>query len=97
MSEKVIPLILYKKYEIIINKEYLKYAIANSNIKDFCFTNKAGKGKIADISIRLPINNNDDISIELQNQIVIKYEKINKFKKNITEKISHLIEQEIIF
>jgi len=67
LSEKVIPLIVFEHLKDEIDLEYLKYTIEIEFAKhSFGFDNKAGKGKIQDIEIPIPVNSNGKFDLNLQ-------------------------------
>lgn len=73
LSEKVIPLILFDKYKDIIGLNYLRYAIIRSKqFTEFNFSNKAGKGKLKQITIDTPIDCSGKIDIDKQKEIIDK-------------------------
>jgi type I restriction enzyme M protein len=83
LSEKVIPLILQDKYKDF-DVSYLKYTIENElATKNFGFSNKAGKNKIKDIVIKIPITPLGEFDLQKQKEIAAKYRKIEETKKNI--------------
>ena len=85
LSEKVIPLIPNEKFKIC-NLIYLKYAVENE-IKNngFCYTDKAGKTKIADILVYIPTLENEDFDLVKQEQMVNKFVFLDEVKKKIEE------------
>lgn len=84
LSEKVIPLIVKEDYKDKLNVTFLKYAIESEFSKHyFGFDNKAGKGKIQDIEIQIPINEKSEIDIEKQLKIAQKHKKLEEIKSNI--------------
>lgn len=92
LSEKVIPLIVKKEFKDTLDLEFLKYAIENEFAKhSFDFENKAGKGKIQDIKINIPINQFDDFDFDVQKKIANKYIFIEKMKDEIKKHIESAI------
>jgi type I restriction enzyme M protein len=86
LSEKVIPLVLREKFKEKFNLKFLKYEIENEFAKKgFDFSNKAGKGKIKDILIEIPISQSGEIDYEKQQEIIEKYEYTEKLKQKIEE------------
>lgn len=87
LSEKVIPLIIFDNLKGCIDNNYLKYAILHANeIKDFGFSNKAGKSKLSNIIISIPINYNGEYDITIQKKLAKLYQKIEDRKKELDNK-----------
>ena len=98
LSEKVIPLIVHEELKENLDLIYLKYAIEMEFSKHyFGFDNKAGKGKIQDIEISIPIDKKGDFDIEAQKEISNRYLKINNIKSMISKEMDKLIETNIDF
>lgn len=97
LSEKVIPLVLRKDFSKIIDYEYLKYVIEKESIKkDLNFSNKAGKSRISDIKIRLPINNaNKEIDLQKQKELAKRYKVVEDIKEQISEEMNAIKEASI--
>jgi len=84
LSEKVIPLIIKKDYEDYFDKLYLKYSVEKELMKrNFGFSNKAGKDKIRNIEIEIPIDENDNFDLKKQKEISEKYKEIDEIKRKI--------------
>ena len=91
LSEKVIPLILFKQYNSQLDNLFLKYSIEDRvKEENFGFTNKAGKDKIAKISIKIPILSNGSFDLEAQKLIAQKYLLIEQIKSSIEEELSKI-------
>lgn len=98
LSEKVIPLIVKGEYKDTLDLLFLKYTIEREFSKhSFGFSNKAGKGKIQEIEIVVPINKNGTFNLELQKQIADKFEKIETIKKSILKEFDRILKTEIDF
>lgn len=98
LSEKVIPLILFDQLVGKLDLLFLKYVIESEFSKHyFGFDNKAGKGKIQDIEIMIPINDKNQFDIELQKEIAGKFQKLELIKKNIEEELFKISTTEIDF
>lgn len=96
LSEKVIPLILKKDLEKSFDIRFLKYKIEIEFSKhSFGFGNKAGKGKIQDIEIQIPINIKGEFDLEAQQEIAEKYRKIEQIKKSISQELDKTANIEI--
>ena len=84
LSEKVIPLILKEDYLGKLDYKFLGFMIEKEGDKmGFSFSNKAGKSKIKDIEIDIPIKQNGDFDLGEQKRLANKYEKIEQFKEGI--------------
>ena len=93
LSEKVIPLIINEEFKDKIDIEYIKYSIEVEFSKhSFNFGNKAGKGKIKDIRIPIPVDNTGDLSISLQKQFAARHKKVDAIKSLINEELDKLLE-----
>lgn len=90
LSEKVIPLILQKKYKNC-DQLYLKYTIENELAsKNFGFTNKAGKSKIKDSEIKIPVDSKGEFDLQKQREIAEKYYTIAEIKKSIKTELEKI-------
>ncbi|MDO8735132.1 MAG: restriction endonuclease subunit S, partial [Elusimicrobiota bacterium] len=97
LSEKVIPLIVFPKYEKQLDLMYLKYEVENEFSKySFGFGNKAGKGKIRDIKIKIPVNNKAEFDLKAQKEITKKYQVIEQVKQELERKLNELIKVNIV-
>ena len=84
LSEKVIPLILFKKYKDKIDENYLKYLLQiSSKERGFSYSNKAWKWKIKDIWVPFPLNEKWELDIRKQREIANKYKKIDEIKEEL--------------
>lgn len=98
LSEKVIPLIVREEYKDKLDLSFLKYAIETEFSKHyFGFDNKAGKGKIQDIEIAIPVNKKGDFDLSIQSQLAEKFKKIELIKQSITEELDKISSTEIDF
>lgn len=98
ISEKVIPLIIQEDYKNKLDVNFLKYAIENEFSKhSFGFGNKAGKGRIKEIEILIPIDENNNFDSKEQKQIAEKYQKIEKVKSFIDLELNKILESTIEF
>ena len=81
-------MILKEGYRKVIDPVYIKYILENEIKKlGFSFTNKLGKGKMELISIKIPVDKNNNISLAKQIKLREKYEEVNSLKKHL---INHL-------
>jgi hypothetical protein len=91
LSEKVIPLIVKSAYKNCLDKIYLKYAIENKlATQNFGFTNKAGKSKIKNVKIKIPITSSGEFGIEKQRKVAEEYQKIEEIRKNIRTQLEKI-------
>lgn len=83
------PMYLKQEYEESVDLEYLRIQIQTMLLSSgFVWGKTAGKSKIADIYIDLPIDENGDIDISKQKELVDKYipmmssqKRLNEYKK----------------
>jgi hypothetical protein len=98
LSEKVIPLIVKDEYKDTLDLLFLKHTIELEFSKhNFGFSNKAGKGKIQDIEIAVPINDQGSFHLDIQKEIADKFEKIEDIKKSILSELDRISKTEIDF
>lgn len=87
LSEKVIPLILKDSLKDKVDLDYLRIMIQQSaEIKNFHFANKAGKTKLKNIKIQIPINQNNEIKLDVQKTFVKKYIKLEEAASLLTQR-----------
>lgn len=98
LSEKVIPLIIQEELKKNLDLIYLKYAIEMEFSKHyFGFDNKAGKGKIQDIEISIPIDKKGDFDISKQKELAEKFKRLEDIKKSISDELDKISSIEIDF
>lgn len=98
LSEKVIPLIVREEHKDDLDLLFLKYTIEKEFSKHyFGFDNKAGKGKIQDIEIAIPLGTKAKFDLKLQKQLSEKYKKLEQIKKSITDEMARISTTEIDF
>ncbi len=96
LSEKVIPLIIKTDLQSKLNINFLKNTIETEFAKhSFGFGNKAGKGKIKDIEILIPIDKDGNFDLSTQKEIADKYNKIQNIKDAITLELDKISDAEI--
>lgn len=96
LSEKVIPLIIKDELKNYLDVTFLKNTIENEFSKhSFGFGNKAGKGKIKNIEIEIPINKDGDFDLKAQKEIAEKYKKIEEIKLAINKDLNKISEIEV--
>lgn len=98
LSEKVIPLIVQEELKKNLDLIYLKYAIEMEFSKHyFGFDNKAGKGKIQDIEISIPVGKKGDFDILKQKELAEKFKRLEDIKKSISDELDKISSTEIDF
>ena len=81
LSEKVIPLVLFDEVRPFIDLNYLKFAIIFSpGFSSFDFSRKAGKGKLKDLQVLLPMKD-DNYDLEEQKRLAGIYSEIENQKQ----------------
>lgn len=96
LSEKVIPLILRDDFKNKLNLNFLKNIIEKEfSSQEFGFTNKAGKSKIKNIKIPIPITPSGEFDLETQKEIAQKYQKIEQIKQSILTELDKIAKTEI--
>ena len=78
-------------YKNQLNPLYLKYVLENEVRKlGYCWTNKLGKAKMADIEISIPVKDNDEFDLARQVAIARKYEEVYHVRENVTNQLQDL-------
>ncbi|MDR0472257.1 MAG: restriction endonuclease subunit S, partial [Treponema sp.] len=91
LSEKVIPLILQEQYKTKLDVFFLKYIIETTfNKQRFNFNNKAGKSKIKDILIDIPIDTSGEFDLFFQREIAEKYNKAEYLKNIVLKELENI-------
>ena len=97
LSEKVIPLVLQQQYEETIDYEYVKFILEKeAKKKDLGFSNKAGKSRIKDIEIKIPVkenmDKNNDLVFDLDAQKILSsnYMKIEEIQQQIQTELENM-------
>lgn len=84
LSEKVIPLIKFEKWEGLLLDDYLMIIIQNeAKLCDFNYGNKAGKSKLGDLEISIPTNDIGEIDVDAQIKYIDKHKKINGIRTKL--------------
>ncbi len=84
LSEKVIPLLVFEQLHYLIDLEYLRFCISQAKeITQFGFSNKAGKSRLKEIEIPIPLNAEGIYDIEAQKSIAERYKKIEAQKSTL--------------
>jgi type I restriction-modification system DNA methylase subunit len=97
LSEKVIPLIIKGFLVNSLDIEFLKYSIEFEFSKHFFgFNNKAGKGKIKNIKIDIPLNDQGDFDLRLQREIANELKKIADIKTKLIEELEKIDNTNVI-
>ncbi len=84
LSKNVFPLIVRNDYKILLDEIFLKYTLEKELAKyNFDFTNKASKGRIKDIKIKIPLNSQGNFDLAKQQEVAKKYQQIEEIKEKI--------------
>ena len=93
LSEKVIPLIVKDELQDKLDINFLKNIIESEFAKhSFGFGNKAGKGKIKDIEIQIPVDRNGNFDLSTQKEIAEKHKKTENIKSAIRLELDKISE-----
>lgn len=99
LSEKVIPLILQKRWEGLIDVNYVKYVLEKKSVeKGFMFSNKAGKTRIKDIEIEIPAKEELGViipDIKHQKELAIKYNELYEIKTQLHNELFNLYHTQV--
>lgn len=96
LSEKVIPLILRDEWKGKIDLTYLRYEIEERAAeRGFGYSNKAGKSRIADIEIPIPIDDKDSVDIARQVLIADQYAKAYELKSSVISQLREVTSMEL--
>jgi hypothetical protein len=80
------PLILKKEFKKKLNLTYLKYIIQSFLMKQgFEWSKTAGKNKVSSFDIEIPIKENEEFDLEIQQNIANRYKKIEQIKNKLKE------------
>jgi type I restriction-modification system DNA methylase subunit len=92
LSEKVVPLIIKDDFKNTLDQNYLKYVITDIAKKlNFSFANKAGKNKLKDMGIPIPVKENGKYDLKKQKELVRIYEFIEQSKNEIINKLNDIV------
>src|SRR6185437_12884814 len=95
LSEKVIPLILKKEWEGVIDYEFAKYVLEERAVESgFGFSRKAGKVRIKDLEIAFPVmEQNGKILPDLheQKRLAEKYRQMYRLKVEFVAELQGLL------
>ena len=84
--EKVKLLEIKKEFEGKLDYDFLKYVIQDKLLSlDYGFNFKCSMQKVLKVSINIPVKENEELDINKQREIAIKYKKIERFKKELNE------------
>lgn len=88
LSEKVIPLLPFKEISPFIDLEYLRFAIIFSpSFNSFDFSRKAGKGKLKNLQIMLPVKDDGSYYLEEQQRLAGIYSEIENQKQKLLNRV----------
>lgn len=90
-------MIIKKEFKDILDMQYLKYEIQRALfLNGFSFLDKCGVSKIQNVTIKIPINAMNEFDLGRQREIAQGYEKVEKIKKDLTEKFNLLSSYKIL-
>lgn len=93
LSEKVIPLIPFEEISSCIDLEYLRFAIIFSpDFNSFDFSRKAGKGKLKNLQIMIPVDSDGQYDLDEQQRLAGIYSEIENQKQKLLSRISDIKE-----
>jgi type I restriction-modification system DNA methylase subunit len=84
------PMLLRKEFHGKIDLEYARFTIENILLKQFSWSDKAGKDKVEKIEIPIPVLENGDFDIDAQKRIVRRYNAVGDLKAKAAEYIQVL-------
>jgi hypothetical protein len=85
------PLLIKDKYKNLIDPDYIKIALQELLFQQgFKWSKTASKEKVQELKIKMPIDENGDISLEIQNKFSERVNKIEEIKRKIQEKSNFL-------
>lgn len=95
LSEKVIPLVLKKEWEGLIDDGFVKYALEEKAVEGgFDFTKKAGKSRIKDIEIEFPkttdSKGNPVPDYDEQKRLAQKYRDVYELKSQVVSELREI-------
>ena len=86
------PMKLKPEYEGEIDLSYMKYAIQDVLLKQgFRWSKTAGKEKVSKIGVKVPTTPTGEFDFQKQKEIASKYEKIDRIKEEMYEKLDTLL------
>lgn len=97
LSEKVIPLIVRDNLKDKLDIDYLKYSTEIEFGKHaFGFGNKAGKGKIKNIKIPVPVDGKGELDVRQQKYLAEKYKRVEEIKSAIGRELSRVLDTHLV-
>lgn len=100
LSEKVIPLVLKDAWLKLIDLEYVKFILEERAAeRGFGYSNKAGKSRISDIEIPIPVNDplSQTPSLKTQRRVADDYRHAYELKDAVVKEFNRLAHREISF
>lgn len=93
------PMLLKDEYIGKIDLHYIQYTLQQLILSsdEFEWSKTASKEKIKKMCIRIPINNQGDFDIEMQQKIYLKLKKYDTIKTNLRQKIENIISMQLDF
>lgn len=91
LSEKVIPLIVFKELSSLIDLNYLKFAIMrSSDFSSFDYSRKAGKGKLRNFKVFIPTDEKGNYDLAEQQRLAGIYDDIERKKEKLLNRINEI-------
>ena len=91
------PLIVKEKYKNIIDLDYIKIALQEILFQQgFKWSKTASKEKVQELTINIPVDNNENIDLNSQIKISERVHKIEYIRQKIQEKTDYLMTIKII-
>jgi type I restriction-modification system DNA methylase subunit len=91
------PLLIKNEFKDVLAPDYIKIVLQELLFEQgFRWSKTASKEKVQELKIELPIDDNGNISLEIQNRLSERTQKIEEIKRKIQEKSSRLINIKII-
>ncbi|MDR3226979.1 MAG: N-6 DNA methylase, partial [Prevotellaceae bacterium] len=91
------PLLIKDEFKNVLDPNYIKIKLQELLFKQgFRWSKTASKEKVQKLKIELPINERNNISLEIQNRLSERAQKIEEIKRKIQEKGNYLINVKVI-
>jgi type I restriction-modification system DNA methylase subunit len=91
------PLLIKDEFKNILDPNYIKIKLQELLFKQgFRWSKTASKEKVQKLKIELPIDQKGNISLEIQNSLSERSQKIEEIKKKIQEKSNYLINIKVV-
>jgi type I restriction-modification system DNA methylase subunit len=91
------PLLIKNEFKDVLAPDYIKIVLQELLFEQgFRWSKTASKEKVQELKIGLPIDDNGNISLEIQNRLSERTQKIEEIKQKIQEKSNRLINIKIV-